>query len=199
MAFNFYGTQARKPVRLGGNVDFGEEDPMFDFYGAQPAGKIGFDADFSTIAQNPLTSGMAKSSPAPAKQSSGFDPLSTALGIGSQIFSYLGGGGQRKRKKEIYGDLGKFSSQVGGLKGRLNATDLYAKTVAGYAPQIRQFDEQMSRRYGFDSGVAGKYLAQKLTEFLGRLRPELEETSAGYDLNALTSAANIKSAQGQYA
>lgn len=145
------------------------------------------------------------SNPANAKQSS-FDtllaglggPLGAGLGAASSLFGFLGGGGQRARKKETYNSLGKYSSQVAGMRGRLNPTNLYAQTVAGFEPQRKQFDQEASRRYGFDSGQAGGFLAKLLSQKFGALRPELEQQSAGFDLNALLQAANIKAQQGQY-
>ena len=157
--------------------------------------------DFDTLAQNPISGNPF---------SNGGDsifktllaglggPLGAGLSAASSLFSFLGGGGQRSRQRSIYNSLGNYASQVGGMRGRLNPTNLYAQTVAGFQPQQRRFDEQMSRRFGFDSGQAGGYLARLLSEKFGALRPELEQQSAGFDLKALLEAANIKAQQGQF-
>jgi hypothetical protein len=125
-------------------------------------------------------------------------PLGLGLGAASSLFSFLAGSGQRKRKKEIYSSLGSLAGQVGGLRGRLNPENLYAQSVVGFQPQLRRFDQEISRRFGFDSGQAGGYLARLMAQKFGTLRPELEQQSAGFDLRALVEAANIRAQQGSY-
>jgi hypothetical protein len=158
--------------------------------------------DFDTLAQNPIGGGSGLGTgggSALGTLLAGLGgPLGAGLSAASSLFSFLGGGGQRSRQKSIYNSLGSYASQVGGMRGRLNPTNLYAQTVAGFQPQQRRFDQEMSRRFGFDSGQAGGFLARLLSEKFGALRPELEQQSAGFDLKALVEAANIKAQQGQY-
>lgn len=124
------------------------------------------------------------------------------LGFGGDLLGGLagliGGGGQRRRQRDIFNQLGGLSSQLGAFQGRLDPRELHAQSVVASQPLIERFGRQLDERFGFDQGRAGGELSRLFSEQFGALMPRLQRQSAQFDFNALLNAARIKAQQGQF-
>ena len=126
-------------------------------------------------------------------------PVGAGLGAFGQLMSYFAGAGQRRRQRNIFDELGGFSSQLSGLQGRLNPTDLFAKSIVAFRPERKRLGRQLDERFGFDAGRAGGLLAQLESDRLAALLPQLTQFSEMFNLQSLQSAARVKAQQGQFA
>ena len=72
--------------------------------------------------------------------------------IGGQLLSFLGGGGARGRKKDIFRQLGQLANIAGSERGKpiFNVEDITAQTVAGAHPILEKRGKEFDRRFGFD-------------------------------------------------
>lgn len=176
--------------------------------------QIGFQGDFGAVPTNPInvapgpifqprqeTGGVSQLTDLAA----GFGgPVGAGLAIGGRVFDFFGGAGKRAREQnrnrgQIFNELGDFSGQAAGQAGRLDPQTLTDQTIAGLEPRIQEFDRLMQERFGFDAGRAGQVLKNKIAELIFGIRPDLEFGAANFDLNAITSGAQIKANQGAFA
>lgn len=103
------------------------------------------------------------------EQSQKFNPLAFGLNLGGDLLggltSWLGGSGQRARKKEVY-NLAK--NRIG--QSVLDPQQYLADYYRSMSPQFNQRANAVNQRLGLDSGVAqaeiGSSMESSLASFL---------------------------------
>ena len=131
-------------------------------------------------------------------------PVGLGLGLGSQLLSFLGGAGERRRKKELRGalagDIAGFQQQMGTpVLG--NIGDIIGRTQAAMQPTIqrqgRRFEEQFGLDVGRGQGAFAQQLGQRLPEIFVNLQQRESELRAQRDQQLRNLILQARSQQAQ--
>lgn len=90
-------------------------------------------------------------------------PVGLALGLGSELFGFLGARDQRKKQER------GFDAAIGGLQGQvgenvLDVNRILQSTRAANDPRIREQGKKFDARFGFDQGASAQAIIRALAE-----------------------------------
>lgn len=106
------------------------------------------------------------------------------LGLGSNLLSYLGGSGDRKRFDRAYDQLGAAGKQGANFAGRtLGQFDAYSM------PRLKQQGRQIDDRFGLDTGTGMGELFNNQRMQYGNLAAQLIPQEQMFNANQRMQAA----------
>lgn len=90
-------------------------------------------------------------------------PVGLALGLGSQLFDFLGQGGRRRKQER------GLETAITGLQGQvgqdvLDVNKILQSTRAANAPRVKEQAKGFDKRFGFDQGASARAIIRALAE-----------------------------------